>query len=409
MMYQIVWMRRLALVFGSTALATSATLVALLGGLAIGGWIWGRVADRRPQSILIVLAAVQIATGFYGFASLWIFRGVQALYLAAYPLLSGQALSGRAVAGHASLFAGAQLLLNALAMWAAGGGSVATLEFYRTVGARLKPGGVFAQRIDTHALAPEDFDLLAATFHAVFPHMQVWTSAPGNIILLGSRDSLTWDYGRLAQQFTETQGVAADLESAGIWHPFALFGAQVLGETESDALARDIGELHTDNRRVLEFRTPRFLYVETTPMIVHALDYYRRPDPPAIAGFDPEHDLDADSTYLLGFAYASVGWPELAITYMKRSTAMAPNRAVFLVGLGNQYRAAGRIQDADAAFERALTLDLNNLEALLSLGEIRFDEGQLEWTRVLADRALQLAPQDARVHALIGKLLNAER
>ncbi len=291
----------------------------------------------------------------------------------------------------------------------AGAGSVATLEFYRTVGARLKPGGVFAQRIDTHALAPEDFDLLAATFHAVFPHMQVWTSAPGNIILLGSRDSLTWDYGRLAQQFTETQGVAADLESAGIWHPFALFGAQVLGETESDALARDIGELHTDNRPVLEFRTPRFLYVETTPMIVHALDYYRRPDPPAIAGFDPEHDLDADSTYLLGFAYASVGWPELAITYMKRSTAMAPNRAVFLVGLGNQYRAAGRIQDADAAFERALTLDLNNLEALLSLGEIRFDEGQLEWTRVLADRALQLAPQDARVHALIGKLLNAER
>ena len=242
---------------------------------------------------------------------------------------------------------------------AAGGGSVATIEFYRTVGARLKPGGIFAQRIDTHALVPEDFDLLAATFHAVFPHMQVWTSAPGNIILLGSRDSLTWDYGRLAQHFTETQGVAADLESAGIWHPFALFGAQILGETESDALARDIGELHTDNCPVLEFRTPRSLYVETTPMIVHALDYYRRPDPPAISGFDPQHDLDANGTYLLGFAYASVGWPELAITYMKRSTTMAPNRAVFLVGLGNQYRAAGRIQDADAAFERALRLDLN--------------------------------------------------
>ena len=54
---------------------------------------------------------------------------------------------------------------------------------------------------------------------------------------------------------------------------------------------------------------------------------------------------------------------------------MAPNRAVFLVGLGNQYRAAGRIQDADAAFERALKLDLNNLEALLSLGEIRLTRG----------------------------------
>ena len=120
--------------------------------------------------------------------------------------------------------------------------------------------------------------------------------------------------------------------------------------------------------------------------------------------FSGPEEINAYSRFL-----REVGWPELAITFMKRSTTMAPNRAVFLVGLGNQYRAAGRIQDADAAFERALKLDLNNLEALLSLGEIRFDEGQLEWTRVLADRALQLAPQDARVHALIGKLLNAER
>ena len=142
--------------------------------------------------------------------------------------------------------------------------------------ARLKPGGTFAQRIDTHALAPEDFDLLAATFHAVFPHMQVWTPAPGNLILLGARDSLGWDYRRVARHFAETKGVAEDLESAGIWHPFALFGAQILGENESEALARDTREVHTDDRPVLEFRTPRSLYVETTPMIVHALDYYAR-------------------------------------------------------------------------------------------------------------------------------------
>ena len=124
-------------------------------------------------------------------------------------------------------------------IWVAGAGSSATLEYYRSVRARLKPGGIFAQRIDTHALAPEDFDLLAATFHAVFPHMQVWTPAPGNLILLGARDSLGWDYRRVERHFAETKGVAEDLESAGIWHPFALFGAQILGENESEALARD--------------------------------------------------------------------------------------------------------------------------------------------------------------------------
>ena len=56
-----------------------------------------------------------------------------------------------------------------------------------------------------------------------------------------------------------------------------------------------------------------------------------------------------------------------------------------------------------------LSLDLNNVEALVSLGEIRLDEGQPEWTRVLSERALRLAPLDARVHALIDRLQQMER
>src|SRR5438093_3378888 len=46
LIYQIVWMRRLALVFGNTTLATSTVLAAFLAGLAIGTVLWGRWADR---------------------------------------------------------------------------------------------------------------------------------------------------------------------------------------------------------------------------------------------------------------------------------------------------------------------------------------------------------------------------
>jgi len=104
-----------------------------------------------------------------------------------------------------------------------------------------------------------------------------------------------------------------------------------------------------------------------------------------------------------------MGQNDLAIVYMERSTRMAPNRAMFFVGLGNEYRAAGRALDARGAYEKALKLDLNNVEALVSLGEIRLEEGQLEWTRVLSERALQLAPQDARVHDVIDRLQEADR
>src|SRR5262245_6187477 len=85
LIYQVVWMRRLALVFGSTTLATSTVLAAFLGGLAIGTVLWGRLSDRRPHSTLTIFGVVEIVTGLYGFASLWIFRSVEAIYLAAYP------------------------------------------------------------------------------------------------------------------------------------------------------------------------------------------------------------------------------------------------------------------------------------------------------------------------------------
>jgi len=294
-------------------------------------------------------------------------------------------------------------------LWVAGIGSLATLEYYRTVAARLRSGGVFAQWVHTHTLLPEDFDLLVATFHAAFPQTRIWMSAQGDLIFVGTREPATWDYRRLNQHFEKTAGVADDLKSIGIWTPYALFAAHVLGEAETDALVHNVAGVHTDDHPVLEFRTPRSLYVDTTPMIVQELDRYHQLNPPAIASFDPQHDLDAEGAYLLGFAYGSLGRTELGITYMQRSTTMAPDRPMFFVGLANQYRHAGRLAEALTAYETALNLDLNNVEALLSLGEIRLDAGQIEWTRLLAERALRLEPQNARAHALVDRLQETER
>ena len=144
-------------------------------------------------------------------------------------------------------------------LWVAGIGSLATLEYYRTVAARLRSGGVFAQWVHTHTLLPEDFDLLAATFHAAFPQTRIWMSAQGDLIFVGTREPVTWDYGRLNLHFEKTAGVADDLKSIGIWTPYALFAAYVLGAAETDALVHNVAGLHTDDHPVLEFRTPRSL------------------------------------------------------------------------------------------------------------------------------------------------------
>lgn len=51
LIYEIVWLRKLALVFGSTVQATSAVLTAFMGGLALGSFALGRLADKHPAPL----------------------------------------------------------------------------------------------------------------------------------------------------------------------------------------------------------------------------------------------------------------------------------------------------------------------------------------------------------------------
>jgi hypothetical protein len=161
-------------------------------------------------------------------------------------------------------------------------------------------------------------------------------------------------------------GVRDDLQSIGIWHPAALFAGYVLGPDRLPGLIGGVGLPHTDDRPVLEFRTPRSLYAATMPQIADLLDRLRGHSFPPVVGFDPARDLDADATYLLGFAYASLGQSRRGIPYMERSTRMAPDRPLFYIGLAHQYREAGR-------------------------------------AAALAERALRVAPQDARARALLDR------
>jgi spermidine synthase len=288
-------------------------------------------------------------------------------------------------------------------IWVAGTGSLFTAEFYQAAAARLRPGGVMVQWIHTHALAPADLLLLVATFHAVFPHTEIWTPAYGDVILMGAASGADWDYPRLANRYAHVPGVQEDLRSIGLWHPLAVFAAYAAGDAQVRRALGRVTRLHTDDRPTLEFRTPRSLYADTMSENQALLDDAREQPFPSLMRFDPARDLDADATYLLGFGYAAMNQPKRAIPYMERSTRMAPDRPAFLVGLGNQYRETGRPRDARAAYERALGLDPADVEALTALGEVVLDAGERERAAALADRALKVAPSDERARALAAR------
>jgi spermidine synthase len=80
LVYQVLWMRLLALVFGVTVHAASTVLAAFMAGLALGSVAAGRLADRvrRP---LVVFAAAEALIAVAALATTSALGGVEAVYI----------------------------------------------------------------------------------------------------------------------------------------------------------------------------------------------------------------------------------------------------------------------------------------------------------------------------------------
>ncbi len=69
LIYEVIWMRQLTLVFGSTVFATSTVLTAFMAGLALGSYYFGRKIDESKLSPLKLYAFLEIGIG--GFCLIW--------------------------------------------------------------------------------------------------------------------------------------------------------------------------------------------------------------------------------------------------------------------------------------------------------------------------------------------------
>jgi len=93
LIYEVTWTRAFGVVFGNTVLAVSTVLTAFMLGLALGSWLFGRIADRSSRPLLLY-AVLEVMVGAYalGFPAiltatdvfyLWFFRSFHPAF---YPL-----------------------------------------------------------------------------------------------------------------------------------------------------------------------------------------------------------------------------------------------------------------------------------------------------------------------------------
>ncbi|MEK0350234.1 MAG: fused MFS/spermidine synthase, partial [Nitrosopumilus sp.] len=85
LIYEIIWIRPLSLVFGTTTYAVSIIVASFILGLAIGSWVAGKFTDKL-ENPLKYFALIQIAVGFFGILLLPVFELLPGLYLNLYNL-----------------------------------------------------------------------------------------------------------------------------------------------------------------------------------------------------------------------------------------------------------------------------------------------------------------------------------
>lgn len=80
LIYEVVWTRMLTQIFGNTTYAIATVLAAFMAGLAVGSYLFGRIADRGRDDFLLY-GVLEAGIGAYGLSVPWLFKLGQFAYI----------------------------------------------------------------------------------------------------------------------------------------------------------------------------------------------------------------------------------------------------------------------------------------------------------------------------------------
>ena len=148
--------------------------------------------------------------------------------------------------------------------WHASAGNLYALEMYETVSRRLAPGGLFCQWLPLYQMTREEFEVVARTFLAVFPHVTLWRNDfyPNRPVLglVGARQPLTLDLDRVGRRMAALPAWGRDSLLAAPRSLAMLYVGDL--SLVPDALGR--APLNRDERPVIEFLAPRLTRMSAT-------------------------------------------------------------------------------------------------------------------------------------------------
>ena len=181
LIYQVLWLRRLSLIFGVTVYAASTVLAAFMAGLAIGSALSSRVL-RKGIAPLTAFGIAEILVGVTGLLSPILLDAASALYSALYRtgtdsltvLTVARLVSSFTILAVPTAMMGITLPLLSAAVWTPS--SIGLLYAVNTLGAMT--GTLLSGLILIPAIGIQNAFLLAASLNVAVGVIAIWLNPP---------------------------------------------------------------------------------------------------------------------------------------------------------------------------------------------------------------------------------------
>lgn len=138
----------------------------------------------------------------------------------------------------------------------AGVANLYTRDFYEAVAERLESDGLFLQWLQGYEVDDRTVRMVFQTLLTVFPHMQVWATSPGDMVIVCSRRDLAREM-TLDDLLTRMQEPTLELALRRAWRVTDVEGlaGRWLGNEASlePWLNQGAREINTDDRNLLEY------------------------------------------------------------------------------------------------------------------------------------------------------------